>query len=413
MKQLKPWRRAGDQHVRQLDAIETALNTVTHSLVDQDAANQAIHSEQPVSDPIKIHRHPDSLQLICGGNPIRSDSSSVQIAPLFSGSYSQPDVAIEFGQYFPQLKKRLNLKTYRANGGSAPEVVQPLDPALYFSRFDDPTCKGRYIEDRDGLNLILELPEDVETSWRERFTELTERYPILQHATTVTLLSWCDSYRQHGHGEAAENEDLPNIPEISKSATLYRVRLKKKDTARIFELLCQQDLAVLPSLGLAVDALNAGCACVLWNEQHTQLQALKRVEKSDTSSAEIRRILKDIAHVQLRELVKDRVSTTPNTLVVTRMPELANAVNALYRHTQAPLVENRSTEFRQATAVNDNSYVIAPTLPLMNIRKRLSNLADSVQRKTKKFLNSPIHFCQDSQSPLLRAVAKCVTGIGR
>lgn len=409
----KRWARS-DQHTRQLDAIEKALNTITDSVLNLDAANQAVHSEHSNSEPITIHRHPDSLQLTCSGNnPARSDSSRVQITPLFSGSYSQPDVAIVFGQNFPRLKKRLKLKAYRAKGESAPEVVQPLDPALYFSRFDDPIYRSRYIEDRNGLNLLLCLPEDADLAWRERFSHLTKRYPILQHATTVTLLSWYDSYRQQGDRDTAEQKEFQDIPEIGANAKLYSVGLRKKDDTRIFELLCQHDLAVLPTSGLAMDALNAGCACVLWNDQQPQLQALKKVEKSDSDPAEIRRILREIAHIQRRELVKDRVSKTPNTLVVTRMPELANAINALYQHTQAPPDESRPTESKISTAVNDNCYVMAPIMPPVNVQKRLSNVADQTRRKAKKFLDSPTQFCHDSQSSLLRAVVKRVTGTGR
>ena len=393
--------RITDQSCRQLDAIETALTQVVSLVTSSEAANDANYAANDNGAALKVVRTTKSLDLIRQDRSLLPTLPTLQLRPLFFGSHSQTEIVID------------NINETRS--ASLPEEknarLQALDPALFFTRFNDPKFNRDLLIDKQAINLILVLPLEHPQDRQSLVAHLAEFSSAISIATHITLLTWNVSSREHHAWQQSLHKDICAQLKRTVSTRLHTIGMDNDDSTSLFTQLGQHDMALMPNIGLTLDALNTGCASGLWTAPNAGPAQLKTLQGPITDSIRRRQVLQKLAEQQRYDIVLASIDHQVNQSITTRSLSLFNAVDCFYRHQDY----HPANELTQS-ASTPSPYDQLESVLSVNVQQGEDDLSrwfhwlDRIRRKSRKLLHSPGQFFSDSSSSLLRYMAGRMIG---
>ncbi|MFK7889190.1 MAG: hypothetical protein AB8B63_00120 [Granulosicoccus sp.] len=380
----------------QLTAIETGLHKAITCIFYGEAANQAQFADCTAQSNISVTRGQSCVKLLVNSDASSTRFPSLQITPLFPGSYTQSEITVSGIQY-----------------DSAHQIDWAvLPPEFYFPRFKGDCGEDSLITDRNGINLVVMMLPGTDLASAENLGQRLRACPVLNRVTRVTLLCLSDNRKSCEHEQMRIASRIDHRAGLPANVKKQCKQLHIGDCHGIIHELAQHDIAFCPTLGLAIDAMNCGCACICPENTGTSLQTLIPAKTKNSSATYLRSALKTTACEQRELLVAVQQGLFAGHLITPWWHELAGVVQRFYLNNQppaaaiacpdAPLVNERHERFR---------VISPPTAPSQTSASRLSNRSASTRRKLLKFSHSPQQFFNDSQRPELQVIARFLKGI--
>ncbi|MBX2881868.1 MAG: hypothetical protein KTR32_18110 [Granulosicoccus sp.] len=391
------------QRIRQLDEIETTLNQLLSSFDAQQAANDPYHSPGRHSRSVEIKRTSESIELSSIEKGNETSLHSIDIKPLFAGSHSQSEVVIAAasqgsGSLNQALAHNEAYCSEREKTGHKTDkltFIKPLDPALYYTRFSPPDNALSKLIDRESIHLLLALPDNDHSIDQHKIDKLKRFSPVFQMATTITLIArsstkdnCCASIEETLRNQITENLAVNRADEIEFTL------LESQDSVSLFQHLSYHDIALLPSIGLAMDALNSGCASGIWTTSEDSLDELKSFVDSFSNATERRQALRQIAAQQRQQLQQSQLEAHKNHLITTHPQPVAYAIDTLHQYQGSP------------TPTSNKPIISLHTDQPADTAQAITQSLQKLRRKSMKLFHSPKQFCHDSRWPFLSQLAR-------
>lgn len=383
-----------DQQYRQLDAIESTLTDVVSIVLCNEAANEPEHGVQDREASVAIRRTTESLELIHRHPSTNTQSHALHMTPLFVGSHSQNEIVVATRTNTSQFA------TYESR-----ITLQALKPELFFAGFDKPTFNHESLMERQAINLILVLPVRAVHADLLNVGKLDEFLSVIRLASNIDILCWDDGAKpRHADNQALFAAVHTWLTRKCRSR-INTVQLSPVDTAGLFNQFFHYDLALLPSTGLTMDALNARCASGQWTKPENGPDELRTFSAKQHDAPELRRNLRELAEQQRCRFVETHLESSHGNLITTRSNILLQSVDNFYSRLSNHLTEDSEKPSGRTLEFSGSETVISIELHTAHGRwATWLESTDKLHRKLRKLYLSPRQFFSDIQWPLLNRV---------
>jgi len=398
----------------QLDYQLTSIEAALIQIINESTAIQSTHSLQILPT---IHRMATSIVL--RGNPAHDcnvDLHPIEFSPFFPGSYTQPDVIVhsknrDINGHNLWISPLCNFGPQRLPAQNNPGL-SPLDPTLHFARFD-PLGKSlnKILNDREkAIVIILSDSKKQSTKLDEQLVEqlveqLGKNIGSCVNSRPLLLVSLANRTKNRKHSALQDAGRLQALQSTLKPLAPSVHSISIENTESLMALLCKSRVALVPTLAMAMDALNASCSFLLYGcEKNSLNEVLDLTAPLDQSAqpaqpAQRAVTIKAQREVQRRKLIAQQTEQQPTGLLIADMKEISSVFNCW-------ISGNDSSEdiFRTAAFQPTNSSAIIPvnTACKSDIRARWA----TSRAKVRKLYQSPRQFMQDSQYTGLRLLGR-------
>ena len=304
---------------------------------------------------------------------------SLVLTPLFAGSYTQADVAVQL------IDSTLNFAGKLPSSDNTDGSIRlcPPVPTLHFSQFSKLPASLR-IESRQNAKNVLVLANDILDSDGEEGRTQTPDHPLSEiisqqpdcniivvdlqdDSTKASMKSVWHQLRRNVKLHATVSCTPENV---------QMVRLRSGELTTLVALLRHADIVYSHSAGLTIDALNSSCRVVI-GDHPVNLQGH---EAHQLFAARQNMAAEQMTHLQAHRIIHS-------------ISDLHSLLYGWLRPSLCKLETELSTG--------------SPIIPLYSQSKwqRRSSVA-SGKAKLRKLHRSPRQFLQDSRHPLLRKLGK-------
>lgn len=320
----------------------------------------------------------------------------LKLTPLFSGSYTQSEVIVE---YKDNRKLQHSQNTLSLNASYIEEKIsncyfEPsvIEPALHYARFNSlpDNLDKIYHSDYKPISIIVEENDlaalEVKHRISHKLNNLIALHPTCNDIVIVQLKinDYSVSHGTRFKGiDSVDRDDLKIPIGISVHSTVVT------KPEQLFTLATRSQVALVPSLSLAMDATIAGCPIIFYATDDLTKEfscILESIEASNNLQQS------QLQHLAIRKYQIQRYSVRT----------LANYKSELYRIMDGHAVAN--TEI-QATTTERQHQLSAEQFIIPLHHRRASDVKERLTHTRSKFhklRHSPKQFLQDSSNPRLR-----------
>ena len=351
---------------------------------------------------IQISRQPSHLQISV--NDLGKETcSQLHLMPLCPGSHTQTDVVVkEMCSSSPTMAttdiSRVDTTTGLLTGKrpiADAERLGPIDPSLHFCRFDSlPQYLARQYQEKNTVKTLLVLDKSVESEGvRQSLHTHLEFVENSNNNSTLTVVEFKNG-RKPKLASIFERSGWTSNKGKPPQCRYNDVQcLSVHSSKELMAILYRSDLAIVPTLCLAMDCANAGTPYrVYGNCEFTPLEQEHfhcRQQQNNVTDEHRHSLASRKALAQFKCNAMDAEA-------------LYNQTSDLYRHIVQWLEEQGFTvpeEVKNQLNANSSHSIIPANVASKSTRREHFNTA---QAKFRKFKNSPRQFLQDSKHTSLR-----------
>ena len=247
----------------QLRAIANAIEQTKQHIPQKFPAGQKLWPSR-----LNIQRQGQSLVVQAAASTRQPDTRSLVLTPLFSGSYTQPEVAV----------KTMDCAQGASGCPSPPLYTDPSPclcppvPMLHFAQFSR-LPESLRIGPKSGGKRIALLASDILNPAAVEAQSLTHVHPlteiISQQPDCNIIVIDLQNFLQTGSSSsgwqkirrrARLRQTLRCLP-----GDVHVIRLSGDEVTALATVLRQADIVYAHSAGLTIDALNSGCKVIVGN----------------------------------------------------------------------------------------------------------------------------------------------------
>ena len=368
--------------VHALENLQSPVSVPPYS--SQIAARQLISEQEKrkqnnFSSRLSIQLRGQSLIVQAAASTRQARTRSLVLTPLFAGSYTQPDVAVQ----------RIDSALGVSGGLSALSNVDPSPclfptvPDVHFAQFSRLSTSLR-IESKVSRKRIVMLASDIfelAVAEGQRLTPVDLlKQSISQHTDChIIVVDIHDFLQTSSRSSAWQQKRRHNQLRQSLSCLGVNARiipLPRDELTTLITLFHQADMVYAHSAGLTIDAMNSGCRVIIGNHP----VSLQGSGVEDFKAARHDLAIEQMAHLQAQEVI--------------------HSLRELYSLVQDWL--------QPEGWLTDTGQVLTnPIIPLDTFQtRRIRSSLASGKAKLRKLYQSPEQFFQDSRYPILHRLGK-------
>ena len=247
----------------QLLAIASAIEQTQQPIAGKVPAGQKF-----LSSRLNIDRQGQSLVVRAAATTRQQDTRSLILTPLFSGSYTQPEVAVQTVDCASD-----------ASGCPSPILhtnpslcLCPPVPVFHFAQFSRLPASLRIGSKAGGKRIAL-LATDILNSASSESQSLTNIHPITeiinQQSDCSIIVIDLQDFLQTGASSSVwqQRRHRAQLRQILRClpGDVDVIRLSSDEVSALATVLRQADIVYAHSAGLTIDALNSGCKVIMGN----------------------------------------------------------------------------------------------------------------------------------------------------
>lgn len=404
------------QHQFQLHSIAESLEPIVHTLRQRiDAGESEKH--------LALRKGQNSISLRVNSDHHDSVTAEIEFKPLFPGSHTQQEVAV-CGAIRLDTKtsnKRTTLEKQRLQRQSAQtgSVINPLDPALHFARFNAlPASDNRPFTSSGRKIVILWKPEVWSIHGGIRVARDDQQLlQILEKAAAessgdchliVVCLNPNKPMAQRLHKHKKQWEKVISGQSDGKTIDIHIIELHECAPVPLMTILSRADCALVADVSMAMDCLNANCPFTVYDTNSTKEHAEHAGHAGHAGHAEhaehdypfrFADIAEQARTKKRAYLAKTQQHSLAAETVITDNGELKATINHWF--------ESILSDTTSATTPQNELAITAPIIPVNKKQKsRVLFWLGTSRAKLRKLRQSPRQFMQDSQNPGLRLLGR-------
>lgn len=372
----------------QLDAITKEL----HTALEQ---NSLLCTDRPPNAEFTLTQTTSSVRV--GVNQSIA-SPILEFAPLFPGSFTQQDVTVNAIHCPGVLTSSdvTSLENVRAGNHSAGSVsrLNALSPILHFARFNSlPEKLATSIhQGRKPISIVIDESATTSTTTRERLKHRLEtivgEFGTDHDVVVIQLNINAQSYK----GWPLKRLSTADF-RVPEGVCIHSIVVNRPEV--MMALLAKSTIALVPSISLAIDAVNAGCPYCIYGEQQLADTLLQHIEYTSLGSSRF------IQEEQRKMLAQYQIGNAESQRLVANKDQMWLVLSQwITAHTG-----NRDSSLKTVKQTQAFDAIIpVNSAPTRAVRKRLT----SAQSKFRKLRHSPRQFLQDSNIRSLRRLSSLV-----
>ena len=348
------------------------LHAMAHAI---ERAQQSTTEQTNSLSRLNVQRREQSLVVQAAQSTAQPGTRSLVLTPLFAGSYTQPDVAVQSLDLTQGSSATLSTD-YSTD--PSPCLLPPV-PTLHFAQFSKLPASMK-IRSTMGENTIALLATDILDPAGVEEQPLTFVRPIKeiidkQPDSTIIVIDLQNFLQKSSWSSALQKRQrCIKLQRHARSlpGKVKVIRLPRNEVTTLVTLLRQVDIVYATSAGLTIDAVNSGCRFIMGNHP-----------------------------IAIQGHDAEHLNTTRRALAIEQMNRLQahqviQHVNELYS-----LLQNWLQP--KGWGTRSEHLPISPIIPL-NMHPALSRRSTLASGKAKllKLQQSPRQFLQDSRYPRLR-----------
>ena len=386
---------------RQLQAIADELETIILAC----QSSHGLHSRAR----FEVKHLPDCIRLLCHRDSVNDDMPLLEVRPLFPGSVTQPDIVARLGHPVATTGIQAPVSVGKPNKATSTGQLKiklcPVPPEIHFLNFtqdrrDRNSSNGQ--EDQQTTLLIIDhessgheqsAPPGLHRQIEQVLCAIEENQSKKQRLLIAhTILAKCND-----SSVKCLDSFFSSVPDQHVNPFKTQ-QVFVNDSIELVALMSQSDRVLAPTVSYAIDAVNAGTPCYIYNDdntfgtQHSDPAALTS-DLCNPANTSIRCQRSALAELQYQALSPSQVIwkkrdlrlLIDRCLTVDNLHSLPTADSQTVDDEHDPVIPVRYSRFTQERS---------------SFRR--------VKPKFRKLLHSPSRFCMDSKHANLRRFGRLV-----